>query len=142
MECPREPAWDQLYSTFILMMHQPQSKNKIGLYADDSKPIGPENTPNKRASMQNALWVLSNSATLRRLEFNVNKCQTIHFGKKNEKCPYHMLGMDGSRQTIILSEVERDLGVIVEKRIKILYTHRDSCSQSTPNPGYYKKNNH
>ena len=93
-------------------------KSKISLYADDSKLIGTVNTPAKRASMQNNLWVLSYWATLWRLEFNVNKCQTIHFGKKNEKCPYHVLGMDGSRQTIISSEVERDLGVIVDKELK------------------------
>ena len=49
-------------------------KNKISLYADDSKLIGPVNTTNRRASMQNDLWVLSQWATLWRLEFNVNKC--------------------------------------------------------------------
>ena len=49
-------------------------KNKISLYADDSKLIGPVDTPDKRASIQNDLWVLSQWATLCRLEFNVNKC--------------------------------------------------------------------
>jgi hypothetical protein len=78
-------------------------KNKISLYADDSKLIGPVDAPNKSAfiyhSMQNDPSVLSQWATLWRLEFNVNKCQTIHFGKKNEKCPYYMLWMDRSRQS-------------------------------------------
>ena len=68
--------------------------------------------------MQNDQWVLSQWATLWRLEFNVNKCQTIHFGKKSEKCLYQMLGMDRSRQTITSFEAERDLGVIVDKELK------------------------
>ena len=38
-------------------------KNKISLYAEDSKLIGPVDTPNKRASMHNDLWVLSLWAT-------------------------------------------------------------------------------
>ena len=58
-------------------------KNKINLYADDSKLIGPVDTPDKRASIQNDCWLISQWATLQRHEFNVNEYQTIHFGKKN-----------------------------------------------------------
>ena len=136
MECPRETIFN------IYINDAPTTvKNKISLYADDSKLIGPVNISNKRASMQNDLWVLSHRATLWRLEFNVNKCQTIHFGKKNEKCPYHMLGMDSLRQTIILSEVERDLGVIVDKELKFtIYTQTAVAKHSKP--WHYKKNNH
>ena len=114
-------------------------KNKISLYADDSKLIGTVDTPDKRASMQNDLWALSHWATLWRLEFNVNKCQTIHFGKKNEKCPYHMLGMDGSRQTIISSEVERDLGVIVDNELRFTIHTQTAVAKALKTLGIIKR---
>ena len=70
MECPREPSLFNIY-----INDAPTTvKNKISLYADDSKLIGPVDTLDKRAYMQNDLWVISHWATLWRLEFNVNKC--------------------------------------------------------------------
>jgi hypothetical protein len=114
-------------------------KNKVNLYADDSKLIGPVDTPNKRASMQNDLWVLSQWATLWRLEFNVNKCRAIHFGKKNKKCPYHILGMDETKQTIISSEAETDLGVIVDNELKLTLQTQTAVAKALRTLGIIKR---
>ena len=73
------------------------------------------------------------------LEFNVNKCQTIHFGKKNDKCPYHMLGMDGLRHTIISSEAERDLGVIVDKELKFTVNTQATVDKALQTLGIIKR---
>ena len=75
-------------------------RNKMSFYADDAKLIGPSESSATRATIQEDLDALSLWACQWKLEFNIQKCKAVYFGKKNEKWQYHMSGGDGSRQSI------------------------------------------
>jgi len=45
-----------------------------------------------------------------RMEFNVDKCEVIHFGRKNTKAKYYLNG-----EKLQSALVERDLGVLVHE---------------------------
>ena len=59
--------------------------------------------------------------------------------RKNEKYPYHTLGMDGPRQTIISSEVERNLGVIVDKELKFTMHTQIAIAKALQTLGIIKR---
>ncbi|GCC19456.1 hypothetical protein chiPu_0000004 [Chiloscyllium punctatum] len=48
------------------------------------------------------------------MEFNVNKCEVLHFGKKNKSTDYFLNG-----EKIGKAKVQRDLGVLVEDSLKV-----------------------
>ena len=68
----------------IYINNTPQSViNKMNLYNDDLKIISPAKTTKEQALLQADPDKLSDWAKLWRLEFNIKKCRTIHFGRKN-----------------------------------------------------------
>ena len=68
----------------IYINNAPQSvKNKMNLYANDLKIISPAKRTKEQALLQADLDKLSDWAKFRRLEFNIKKCRTIHFDRKN-----------------------------------------------------------
>jgi hypothetical protein len=77
--------------------------------------------------MQEDLDSLSLWARLWELEFNIQECKTVHFGKKNEKWQYPISKGDVSRQLIGSLAAERDLGIVVEEELKFhRHTHTNS----------------
>ena len=90
----------------------------MSLYADDSGLIGSTESSVARASTQEDLNLISLWACEWNLEFNIQKCKSIHFGRKNIRWQYHMIGGDGSRQLIDSLADGRDLGIVVDEELK------------------------
>ena len=94
------------------------TSNKTTLYADDSKLIGPANTPSTRQSLQNDLNHMCSWVKRWLLEFNAEKCKVIHFGHSNPQQQYLMTQNPGCHHILEYVQEERDLGVIVDSQLK------------------------
>ena len=88
------------------------TSNKTILYADNSKLIGPANTPSALQSPQTDPWV---KRWL--LEFNTEKCKVIHLRHNNPKQPYLMTQNPGSHHILEYVQEERDLGLVVDSQL-------------------------
>ena len=94
------------------------TSNKTTLYADDSKLIGPANTPSARQSLQTDLNHMCSWVKRWLLEFNAEKCKVIHFGHNIPQQQYLMTQNPGSHHILEHVQEERDLGVIVDSQLK------------------------
>ena len=90
----------------------------MNLYADDSKIISPARTAKEHDLLQADLDKLSDWAKLWRLEFNIKKQRTIHFGRRNVRSLYKLCVIDSVGQMIDSSYAETDLGMLVDKELK------------------------
>ena len=64
--------------------------------------------------MQGDLDRLGEWANSWQMQFNVDKCEVIHFGGKNRKTDYYLNGGQLGK-----GEVQRDLGVVVHQSLKV-----------------------
>ena len=87
--------------------------NKIAKFADDTKLVGESSSDKHYQSIKEDLMKLELWAGQWDMEFNVNKCKVMYIGKKNIKRQYKMFG-----QSLIETEKEKDLGVIINKDMK------------------------
>jgi hypothetical protein len=87
--------------------------SKIATYADDTK-IGYRADNNTNAlKLQSDLDKIVSWAIKWKMEFNLDKCKVMHFGAKNVKYNYMMLG-----KQIKITDEERDLGVKITNNFK------------------------
>ena len=87
--------------------------SKFGKFADDSKIAKVVNDSNDAEILRGDLVTLQNWSHDWQMEFNSDKCQVMHIGKKNLTCQY-----DLNNITLKSTESERDLGVLVDKSFK------------------------
>ena len=85
----------------------------IRKFADDTKLGNKIVNDSDRQDLQNCLDSLFNWTVDWGMEFNVNKCSVIHFGRQNPRHEYSMNNVQ-LRQT----ESERDIGVIISSNLK------------------------
>ena len=89
------------------------------MYADDTKVHGPVNNSEDGDKLQKDLDALVDWADTWQLRFNADKCKVLHMGKNNEQRCYKMRKHGSSdRVTLEKSEIERDLGVQVDKDLR------------------------
>ena len=88
--------------------------NLILKFADDAKLFGKVGCENDLDSMHNDLELLCKWSQTWGLDFNVDKCKVIHFGRDNPNTAYTI-----NNNEIKVVEVEKDLGVIVNKDLKV-----------------------
>ena len=98
-------------------------------FADDTKIYHPVNSEIEGGSLQQDLVTVSNWAKKWQMEFNVSKCKTMHFGKKNFGYKYSMNGH-------ALEEVatEKDLGVTFSSDLKSATHCKDCLLYTSPSP--------
>ena len=68
--------------------------------------------------MQNDLDALVSWAKTWRMEFNIDKCCVLHLGINNKHHDYTMLNKDSIRIPLKKTTCERDLGVLVDDKLK------------------------
>ena len=83
------------------------------LFADDTKVYREVNNCEDASSLQKDVETLTTWSRVWQLPFNATKCKCMHFGKKNQQHKYKM-----NEHTLEEGEVEKDLGVIVDKNLK------------------------
>ncbi|XP_065583445.1 uncharacterized protein LOC136042393 [Artemia franciscana] len=93
------------------------TSNKTTLYVDDSKLIGPANTPSTLQSLQTDLNHTCSRFKRWLLEFNTEKFKIIYFGHNNHKQQYLMTQYPGIHQIPEHVQEERDLGVYVDSHL-------------------------
>jgi hypothetical protein len=82
-------------------------------FADDTKVLSTVNTTEQHTHFQSNIDALQKWADKWKMPFNCGKSAVVHLGKANRKLPYTMNGT-----TIRASEVERDLGVYIDSKLK------------------------
>ena len=90
----------------------------ISLYADDTKIYSAITSASSIESLKSDLKKLENWAILMQMKFHPAKCKIMHLGKNNPKANYNMTASDGTHHTLEETEVEKDLGVQVDNKLK------------------------
>ena len=83
------------------------------LFADNTKVYSEVNNCKDASSLQEDVETLTTWLRVWQLPFNATKCKYMHFGKKNQQHKYKM-----NEHMLEEVEVEKDLGVIVDKNLK------------------------
>eukprot|EP00061_Rhincodon_typus_P002071 g16539.t1 len=85
----------------------------LAKFADDTKPGRGTGSTEDAGRLQKDLDKLGDLAKKWQMEYNVEKCEVMHFGKKNR-------GMDNflNGEKIQKSEGQKDLGVLVQDSLK------------------------
>ena len=95
---------------FVMYINDLTSMTK--LFADDTKVYGELNNSEESKLLQNDVEILTTWPRVWQLP-STTKCKCMHFGKKNQHYKYKM-----NDHTLEEIEVEKDLGVIVDKDLK------------------------
>ena len=104
----------------IFINDMPEATESIcQMYADDTKLFRPIQTPADIKTLQQDLNNLVDWADIWQLRFNADKCKIIHLGRTNPQSHYTMRFTNSTEQvTLEPSEVEKDLGVLVDQELK------------------------
>ena len=91
---------------------------KLLLFADDTKLIKMLLSMMSHSELQNDLNHLISWSEKWQLKFNTSKCKVLRFGQSDTK-PYTMINIDiGQKQELKFINEEKDLGVIVDSKLK------------------------
>ena len=91
---------------------------KLLLFADDTKLIKMLLSMMSHSELQNDLNHLISWSEKWQLKFNTSKCKVLRFGQSDTK-PYTMMNIDiGQKQELKFIDEEKDLGVIVDSKLK------------------------
>ena len=88
--------------------------NIIKKFADDTKISGPADTVENCQSLQTDLNKISEWAKKWGMDFNLNKCNSLHIGCKNVNFTYIMDGVSLEKVSN-----QKDLGVVVNNKLKL-----------------------
>ena len=88
-------------------------KSHVNLYADDAKIYGVANTEEDRRKIQDDISAVVKWTGKWQLPLNIKKCKVLHLGPKNQNHDYTLEG-----SMIEKTELEKDLGIMVDKGIK------------------------
>ena len=95
-----------------------QLESIISMYADDTKLYAAITSESSINSLKSDLKILEAWAKLMQMRFHPAKCKVMHLGKNNPKTTYQMKTEDGTYHNLEEVEVEKDLGVEVDNKLK------------------------
>ena len=87
------------------------------IFADDTKVYGKASSVEVRVKLQEDINELADWSDKRLLKFNTSKCSVMHLGHNNPCHVYHMRDNDGNDRQLDETEVEKDLGLHVDKKL-------------------------
>ena len=90
----------------------------ISMYADDTKIYTAITSESSITALKSDLRKLEAWAQLMQMKFHPAKCKVMHLGKSNPKETYQMKTADGNYHNLEETEVEKDLGVEVDNKLK------------------------
>ena len=103
----------QLFTIYINDLEEGIRSN-TSKFADDTKLGGSVNCEEDVRRLQGDLDRLSEWADAWQMQYNIDKCEVIHFGGKNKGADYYLNGVRLGK-----GEVQRDLGVLVHQSLKV-----------------------
>ena len=109
--------------------------SSLGKFADDSKLMKSICSNEDVNSVRNDLKILESWAEAWQMEFNVNKCSVIHLGKNNPGADYRLFD-----KQLTVSDKERDLGIIVDNKLKFDEQCDTVVSKANATLGMIKRN--
>ena len=101
-------------------------KNKIIQFADDTKMWRIIANEEDRDALQMDLDTLAECSNKWLLKFNPLKCKVLHLGSGNQNYEYTMKDQNGIRIVLGESTLEKDLGVLISKDLKVA----DQCNKA------------
>ena len=90
----------------------------ISMYADDTKVYTAITSESSITSLKSDLRKLETWAQLMQMKFHPAKCKVMHLGKNNPKETYQMKTAEGKYHNLEETELEKDLGVEIDNRLK------------------------
>ena len=109
--------------------------SSLGKFADDSKLMKSICSNEDVSTVREDLKVLESWAETWQMEFNVDKCSVIHLGKTNPSADYRLFD-----KQLTVSDKERDLGVIVDNKLKFGEQCDSVVSKANATLGMIKRN--
>ena len=109
---------------FVLFINDLPDEIKFSickLFADDCKLYGAVNVG--ESGLQKDLSNMEKWSRQWQLLFNASKCKVMHFGNNNQQQSYHL-----NNHTLEASNNEKDLGVIIDEKLKF-HIHAASASK-------------
>ena len=105
-------------SLFVIYINDlPESiQSKYRIFADDTK-VYSEGEGGGNVKLQRDIDALQEWSDRWQIQFNVDKCAVMHLGKNNLKKDYSM-SINNETQSLVKSEAEKDLGVVVDDNLK------------------------
>ena len=110
-------------------------KSKINIFADDTKMASKVDTVEDEEIVNDDLEALQNWTITNGMTFNVDKCSVMHCGRLNRNIDYKLYG-----QKILVTESEKDLGVIINTDIKFKDLVASEAKKANKTLGIIKKN--
>ena len=101
-------------------------RSKIIQFADDTKMWRIIANEEDRDALQMDLDTLGEWSKKWLLKFNPLKCKVLHLGSRNQKYEYTMKDQNGIRTVLSESTLEKDLGVLISKDLKVA----DQCNKA------------
>ena len=109
--------------------------SKISKFADDTKIASTVQSPHENYKIQKDLDRLVAWAETWQMEFNPQKCKVMHIGKDNRNFSYDMEGC--WLETV---EEEKDLGVVVDKKMKFSKQCLEARNRANRTLGFINRN--
>jgi hypothetical protein len=106
-----------LFLLFINDLPEQTTTSTSKLYADDNKIIAKVNNENDAKSLQREINSICEWSTKWSLNFNIEKCRIMHFGKQNNHFNYYM-PIEGKDWQLSKTFTERDVGVYISDDLK------------------------
>ena len=106
-----------LFSLFVNDMPK-DIQSLISLFADDTKIHLPLISDDSSNQLQDDLWTLEAWTTTMQMKFHPKKCKVMHIGRTNKNKDYFMHKDDGTLHMLEETELEKDLGVNTDNKLK------------------------
>lgn len=90
----------------------------IKLFADDTKAYQHVETQTDCEHLQRNIDALRDWSTTWQMKFHPGKCKVMRIGNNHPEFTYTMLDNDGKRVPLDVSQVEKDLGVLIDGKLK------------------------
>ena len=108
--------------------------NNIAKFADDTKLSAPAHNTNSCESLQTDLNKILNWSKIWGMEFNVDKCKSLHIGNNNVNYSYKM-----NDNLINKTSEQKDLGVIIDNKLTFSKQCVESAKQANKILGFISR---
>ena len=92
--------------------------NIISMYADDTKIYAAIASDMESNSLAEDLKATEEWAKKMQMKFHAGKCKVMHIGRTNPCREYQMTTDDGKSHTLEAVDTEKDLGVLIDNKLK------------------------
>lgn len=106
-----------LFALFVADVPK-EVNNLVSLFADDTKMYAAIPGEGSSTILNNSLAKLKVWSDRMQMKFHLDKCKAMHLGPNNKGFQYTLPKPDGSKHTLIEVTTEKDLGVLLDNKLK------------------------